>query len=86
MYAYLGRGKLPSRQIPGHCLDGRLSPPMYAYLGRGKYAYQDSYYFFSRLIQPVMSAITASETWPGFSYSCGVLFPSPSTKRWLSLG
>lgn len=37
-------------------------------------------------IHAAMSAITAAETWPGVSYSAGVLLPSPSMKRWLSLG
>lgn len=37
-------------------------------------------------IHLAMSAITVSATWPGCSYSAGVLWPSPSMKRWLHFG
>lgn len=37
-------------------------------------------------IQPAMSRMTSSATWPGTWYSAGRLGPVPAMKRWLSSG
>lgn len=53
--------------------------PSVIYLAQAvKSGAEDLPYF---LIHPATSAITASDTWPGVSYSAGVLFPSPAMKR-----